>query len=522
MQYFMLIIYIYLAIYTLYLAVLALRNLKDKPFDIEKRYSMFDEVKNNLAVIIYCHNNKAGLEELVNELKMQDYQLANFKVYAVLDNCNDGSEFMFENDRFVHVLNIQDVGTLGKTQAVSMLLEELKKDEEIYAYIFIDGNRRIESNFLTLANAAVNKNDAVTGEVNINRTNLDIIDKIKAVYKKYTANFIKRARTLCGLATTVDSGLFIVRKEVLDDFEKVGFDDRNSELEFSLRLTLIGHKCVYNPNIQSYIYGEDCLFKNPRLSKRFALIGENIKNLRFSNLAFAEQLFSLLNPNFWLILVLYLLLLNFSFNYVFSIKCKTVIFSAVLLCAVFALSFVNTKMSKKEVLLLMFHPIYSICHIIKNFPPIRYVLNKIGASADKEVDKLVIEVPVITKSGERPCKLEFISTESGLSKIRFINHKNKKYTTEPQLRMIDALQQLKSKMKDYGLTLKICSCCSKFTSKVDGSTNMLKGECHNEYPSPLLSEPAQTLIWNSCSCFEPAQINSFIEELAKEVENQQD
>ena len=170
----------------------------------------------------------------------------------------------------------------------------------------------------------------------------------------------------------------------------------------------------------------------------------------------------------------------------------------------------------------MFHPIYSICHIIKNFPPIRYVLNKIGASADKEVDKLVIEVPVITKSGERPCKLEFISTESGLSKIRFINHKNKKYTTEPQLRMIDALQQLKSKMKDYGLTLKICSCCSKFTSKVDGSTNMLKGECHNEYPSPLLSEPAQTLIWNSCSCFEPAQINSFIEELAKEVENQQD
>jgi hypothetical protein len=198
-----------------------------------------------------------------------------------------------------------------------------------------------------------------------------------------------------------------------------------------------------------------------------------------------------------------------------------VIFSAILLCAVFALSLVNAKMTKKELILLLLHPLYSVCHIIKNFPPIRAFLKRIGASTDKETDKLVLDVTVITKTGERPCKLEFISTESGLSKIRFINHKNRKYTTDTHLRMIDALQQLKLKMKDYGLNLKICSCCAKFTSKVDGSTNMLKGECHNEYPSPLLSEPQQTLIWNSCSCFEPAKINSFIEELASEVENEQ-
>lgn len=42
--------------------------------------------------------------------------------------------------------------------------------------------------------------------------------------------------------------------------------------------------------------------------------------------------------------------------------------------------------------------------------------------------------------------------------------------------MIDALQQLKSKMEDYGLILKICSCCAMFTSSVDSSTNMLKGD----------------------------------------------
>ena len=520
MEFILSILYLYLGIYTLYMAFLAIRNLKDKPFSIEKKYSIYDDLKNNFAVIIYAHNNKVGLEELVSQLKMQDYQLANFKVYAVLDNCTDGSEKIFENDRFVHVLNIQDVGTLGKNQAISMLVDELKQDENIDAYIFIDATRKISSNFLTLANVAINKNDAITGEVTINRENLDIVDKIKSVYKKYIANFFKQARTLCGLATTVDSGLFIVKKEVVDELDGIDFKDVNCELKFSLLLSQNGHKCVYNPNIQSYVYGQDCSFKKTNLTKKFELIKDNYKNLKTTNFVFIEQVCSLLNPNFWTIVFGYAILLMYSYHYPFFIKCKTVLFSSILLIAVFGLSLVNSKLTKSEIGLLVLHPIYSICHIIRNFPLVRYILKKIGANTDKDVDKLSIDVSVLTRHGDRPCKLEFISTESGLAKIRFI-YKNKKYTTDSHLRMIDALQQLKSKMDDYGLILKICSCCSKFTSEADGSANMLRGRCHNDYPSPLLSEPKATLIWNYCSCFEPAKINNIIEEIAREVEMQQ-
>lgn len=514
-------VYLYILIYTLYMLILALRNLKDKPFSIERKYSRYDETKNNFAVIIYSHNHKNCLEELVEELKMQDYPLANFRVYAVLDDCNDGSEKIFEHDNFVHVLNIQDVGTLGKNQSISMLLEELKKDNTIDAYIFIDGTRKIDSNFLTLANVAMKKSDAVTGEVNISSDNLDIIDRIKAVYKKYQANFFKQARSLMGLATNIDSGLFIVKKTVLDKVDQINFKDVNSELEFSLLLSQTGHKCIYNPNIQSYILGQDCTFKRPRLTKRFNLITSNFKNLKTINIAFIEHICSLLNPNFWFLTAAYALLISYSYNCQFIVKCNVVIFSAIMLLAIFGLSLVNSKLNWKESILLLFYPIYSICHIIKNFPPVRYLLKKLGANTDKETDKLTIDVIVQTKHGDRGCKLEFISTENGMSKIRFI-YKNKKYTTTSHLRMIDALQQLKSKMDDYGLILKICSCCSKFTSCVDGSTNMLKGQCHNDYPSPLLNEPRPTLIWNSCSCFEPAQINNFIEEMAQEVENQKD
>ena len=519
MEFILYLIYAYVLIYSLYLLVLSLRNLKDKPFSIERKYSRYDDTKNNFAVIIYSHNHKDCLQELVEELKMQDYPLGNFRVYAVLDDCNDGSEKLFERDNFVHVVNIQDVGTLGKNKAVSMLLEELKKDNSIDAYVFIDGTRRIAPEFLTLANAAMKKNDAVTGELTINRENLDIVDRIKAVYKKYQANFFKQSRSLLGLATNVDSGLFIIKKSVLDEVEDINFKDINSELEFSLLLSQTGHKCVYNPNIQSFILGQDCSFKKPRLTKRFKLLKTNFKNLKTINFAFIEHVCSLLNPNCWTLIGIYAILIAYSYHCQFLVKCNAVIFSAIILIAIFGLSLVNAKLNWKEVLLLTLYPIYSICHIIKNFPPVRYLLKKIGANTDREVDKLAIDVMVQTKHGDRGCKLEFISTESGLSKIRFI-YKNKKYTTSSHLRMIDALQQLRSKMDDYGLVLKICSCCTNFTSCPDGSKNMLKGKCHNEFPSPLLAEPRQTLIWNSCSCFEPAQVNNFIEEMAQEVENQ--
>lgn len=515
------IIYLYVLLYTLYLLILSVRNLNDRPYYIEKKYSKFGDYKKNFAIIIYSHNHKENLQALISQIKMQDYPLANFKVYAILDDCNDGSEKLFEYDNFIHVMNIQDVGTLGKQKAVTMLLNELRKDSSIDAYVFIDGLRNIEPDFLSLANAALMKADAITGELNIDCENLDIVDKIKAAYRKYKANFFKQSRSLLGLATRIDSGLFIVKSSVIEDLDGINFTDTNSELEFSLQLSQSGHKCVYNPNIQSYIFGQDCLFKRPRLSKRFNLLKTNFKNLRTINFPFVEHICSLLNPNFWFLIVAYAILIAYSYSYSFIVTCNVVIFTAALLFAIFGLSLVNSKLTTQETFLLLLHPTYSICHIIKNLPPIRALLKKIGANSDKETDKLVIDVMVQAKHGDRSCKLEFISTESGLSKIRFI-YRNKKYTTSSHIRMIDALQQLKSKMEDYGLTLKICSCCSKFTSCVDGSTNMLKGQCHNEFPSPLLNEPRPTLIWNSCSSFEPAQINNIIEEIAQEVESQQD
>ena len=165
------ILYLYVAVYSLYFLALAIRNLNDRPFKIEKRYSQYEE-KDNLAVVIYARNNKLTLENLIKELKMQDYPINNFRVFVILDNCSDGSEQLFINESFVNLINITGVGTVGKDQAISMLIERLSKDQTIDSYVFMDADRSIPGNFLTTVNSALIKNSALSGETLIITDNL--------------------------------------------------------------------------------------------------------------------------------------------------------------------------------------------------------------------------------------------------------------------------------------------------------------------------------------------------------------
>ena len=341
--------------------------------------------------------------------------------------------------------------------------------------------------------------------------NLDILDKIKAVYQKYHMNFIRKARSLFGLAAQADSGVFIVRKSIVDQIGAVDFKDVNTELKYSLLLSKIGCRCAYNPNIQTFVSSEGYIFRRPRLSVRLKLFVQCLKELKTTNFVFIEHVLSLIAPNFWLLLIAYAGLMKHSYKYYFFVDFKFVLFSFILLLFGFIISLINSKLSKDEILLLMLYPVYSIGHIFKNFPPVRKITAKITNGNINEQEKLTIDVVVFTGKVDLPCKLDFIS-EKDLYKVRFI-FKNKKYTTSGHLRMIDALQELKSKLDDYGFVIKICSCCSHFTSYNDGTSAMLKGYCDCNYPSPSIKEPKTTLIWNSCTKFSPAKLTNIIEEM---------
>ena len=362
------ILYIYVAIYSLYFMALALRNLNDRPFKIEKRYSQYEE-KDNLAVVIYARNNKITLENLIRELKMQDYPINNFRVFVILDNCSDNSEQLFANEAFVNLINITGVGTVGKDQAVSMLIERLSKDQTIDSYVFLDADRSIPANFLTTVNSALVNNSALSGETLIITDNLGPVDKIKAAYQKYHMNFMRKARSLFGLASSADSGVFIIKKDIVDEIGSVDFKDINTELKYSMLLSKIKCPCTYNPNIQTYVDTANYEFRKPRLSARLDLFKNCFTQIWSKNFIFAEHTFSLLNPNIWMILIIYAVVMKHSYRYYFFVDFKIVLFTFLILLAGFGISLINSKLRFKEIMLLCLYPIYSLCHIIKNLPP---------------------------------------------------------------------------------------------------------------------------------------------------------
>ncbi len=509
------ILYLYIAIYTFYFLALAVRNLNDGKFKIERKYALHEE-KDNLAVVIYAHNNKDNLEKLIHQLKMQDYPIANFKVFLILDNSTDGSQELYRNDNFIHVINIKDVGTVGKDQAISLLLEQLSKDDYIDSFVFIDADRGISPNFLSTINAALVRSSVLSGETIIDTDNLGPVDKIKAAYQKYHMNFIRRARSLFGLASAADSGVFIVKKEIVTQIGDVDFKDINTELKYSLLLSKIKYPCTFNPNIQTIADSTSYVFRKPRFSTRLDLFRNALPQIFGKNFVFSEHVLSLIYPNIWTLLIGYAIILKHSYSSFFFVDFKLVVFTFILLIIGFALSLIDAKLTPKEIVRLCLYPVYSLCHITKNFPPVRMLVNKIRNREDlpQNTEKFDVDVVVTTNKSNLNCKLQFIS-ENGLAKIRFM-YKNKKFTTQSHLRMIDALQELKMKLDDYGFILRICSCCTHYSPCIDGSTNMLKGFCNSDYPSPSIKEPKPTTIWNTCNDFCPAQLNSLIAEMVRD------
>lgn len=513
MEFIVNLLYFYIAIYSLYFFVLAIKNMNDRKFRIQQKYSNLN-CQNNLCVIIYSHNNEATLENLIKQLKNQDFPADNFSTYVILDNCNDNSEKLFVNDSFVQVFNIKNQETIGKDQAISILLEKLSAIQNCNAYVFLDATRYVEKDFLHSINSALEDNPVISGSTILMGEKLNLRKKIKVTFHKYYTNFLQKSRSLLGLATTIDSDILIMRQDLMEKIGCIDFQNINTELKYSLLLSRIGCKCTFNPNIKTYVNVDEFDLRIPSLSARFSLFKNCFPQIWTKNFVFSEHVWSLLTPNALLLMFAYVYLLQYSCKYYFIVDFAVVLLSFVILVLGFSISLLNSKLTSKEFLFLFMYPLYSIGHIFKNFPLCRKIRNKITGKADATANTQRLTVDVVVSDGRNniPCKLELLS-ENGLAKVKFL-FKKKKFTTATHLRMVDAINELTMKLSEYGFILKICQCCTSFTPNIDGSTNMVKGFCHHEFANTQ-GAAIPTLLWNSCRGFCYDQHGSVIEEIAR-------
>lgn len=504
-------LYIYVAIYSVFFLILALKNLSDRKFRVQQRNNNLG-YQNNLCVIIYSHNNEFGLENLIKQLKGQNYPQECFSTYVILDNCNDNSEQLFMGDNFVQVVNFKDQGTVGKDQTISILLEKLSAMQNCNAYVFLDANRFIEQDFLASINSALVDSPVVSGATILMGEKLNLRQSIKNTFHKYYTNFLLKSRALMGLATTIDSDILVMRQDLMEKIGCIDFQNINTELKYSLLLSKIGCKCTFNPNIKTYINIDDFNLRIPSISARLALFRSCFIQIWSRNFVFNEHVYSLLAPNVWMVLLSYAYLLNYSLKYYFIVDFSVVLLSFITLLLGFAISLLNSKLQSKEFLYLALYPLYSLGHMFRNLPICRKIRKTISGKKDlaENTERLLVDVYVTDGKNNIPCKLELIS-EAGLAKVVFM-FKKKRFTTSTQLRMIDAISELVKKLEGYGFVLKICQCCSSFEPNIDGSTNMVKGFCNHRFANSQ-SGAIPTLLWNSCRGFNQFKANSIIEEI---------
>ena len=433
----------------------------------------------------------------------------------ILDNCSDNSENIFIGEDFIQVFNIKNQETVGKDQAVSILIEKLSSSQNFNAYVFLDANRYVEEDFLYQINSALIDSPVISGSTVLLSENKGLKNKIISTYHKYITNFIQKSRALMGLATLVDSNVFVIRQDIMEKIGCVDFQNINTELKYSLLLSRVGYKCVFTPNIKTYMNTEDYNLRIPSLKARLNLFANAFPQIWTPNFTFNEHVLSLIYPNVWLVILLYVYFLKHSFKYYFIVDFTVVLLTFGALILGLTLSLLGAKISAKETPYLLLYPFYSLGNIIKNLPISKGIRKTFKRSNidDQDEEKHTINVMVSDGRNNIPCKLDLIS-ENGLAKVNF-RFKRKKFNTSTHLRMVDAIKELTDKLEEYGFILKICQCCKFFSHNIDGSTNMIKGFCGYKFSNALEDNKLPTLLWNSCRAFMHEKPHNVIEEIAQ-------
>ncbi|MBR2526554.1 glycosyltransferase family 2 protein [bacterium] len=509
------IIYLYIGIFSIYFFILGIRNLNDRKFLRYKKYATLIE-KSMLCVVLYAHNNYEYLKNMLSQLSKQNYPADKFVIQVILDNCNDHSEELISASSNIRLMNLNDGVTVGKDQAVSILLESLRQDDLIDSYVFVDINRYVEEDFLDNANFALSISPVISGNtIVIENDNLTFSEKIKIAYQKFNSNFVRKARSLLGLSDRIEGSLLAIKKDFVEKIDALDIQDINTELKYSILISSLGYPCLFIPFWKSYIKSFDFEIKRPSLSYRISLFRQCLTKLFTFRIKFIEHILSLVAPSGLVAILLSVFYLLFTLKYYFicSFIIVFTIFSFLILG--FALGLLKSELYAKDFLFLSLYPLYSIFHILDNLPPYRffkkYILN--SENSKKDIQKYSVKVIASNGKANVPCKLDFIS-ENGMARVVF-SFKKKKFTSSRQIRMVEALNELTAKLNDYGFNLKICYCCEYFSSIVDGTTNMITGVCNYPFKDKSKDEPLSTLIWNSCSICKLKKITSVIEDIRR-------
>ncbi|MCD7878921.1 MAG: hypothetical protein LUG16_03185 [Candidatus Gastranaerophilales bacterium] len=497
----------YTVIFTVYFSLIVAASCikpKNKNYKIKRAYK-------NLIVIIYSHNNEKTIVNLLEQLNKQDYPKGNYQTHIILDNCTDNSSNKLEFVGGAKLWRLTDDTPLGKDKSVSWLLENLMSFKKVDAYVFLNANRIVKSDFLSSINEAIQENQVVVGSTDIYLEDADFVEKVFSNINDYNSNVMRLGRSRLGLAIPIDSDITVLTHEVLEKIQCIDFKDANSELKYSFLLTSVNYPPKFIPEIKTYVSSIDYTIKRPEFLFKMSLFLHCLNLRAISNFKFLEFLLSLFKPNPVILLGMLVLVGTYSFNYYFLYDFPWSVFLACVLTVAFVLSVYKSNLYWKPLVYLISGPFCTLCSSIGEITFIKKLVKLEKKQKNADIEK--ITVPVFVTNGRNifPCTMDLIS-ENGFKKAVF-RYKNKKQeTNQGYVRMCDAVKNISDILEQHGFRMKICQSCAYFSPKIDGTNNMVKGYCNKKaVDDENCSELPETLLWSSCEYYIPEEVNKVID-----------
>ena len=511
----------YIAIFVIYYALISIVSKKRRKFVRNGRY-LTSNYNNNIVVIIYAHNVEKNVASLLETLNKQDYPKENYKTYIILDNCSDNSSNTLEMLGGANIFRVGDNYTVGKDESISMLLDRLLPYKNIDAYVFLSADRTIDNDFLSTVNHGLMCHDVLVGSTILKGEPNNITEKILNAYNIYQENIINTSRSILGLSTLINSDCCVIKQNVIEKVQCIDFRDINSELKYSVMLSKLNYKSSFDPNIITYLERDDYKIRKASFSYRISLLKNSLSNLLKSSFLFNEFVLSTIQPSAFALIV-FLLFLNWIVC-VFNFESKILNSSLVaILSVILALSFIysltNSKLKVKEMSYLFLYPIYTLGQLLRKTPVIKQIMDiRDNINHKKHIEKHSIPVMVSAGDKKMKCNIDLVE-ENGMIRAVF-SFKNKKQATDLHLRVFDAIKSISNMLsdKEYEIVdpetkeivergqfdLQICQNCKYFTSKIDGTINVIKGICSFDEVTDSDLEKL-VMLWQCCENYAPAR-----------------
>ncbi len=500
---------IYVGIYTVYYVFSVYFASKSRRI-ITKHKFYNPPYENNIIMVIYCANDQGDVVSLLEMMNKQDYPKTNYQTHIILDNCSDDISNKLEFIGGAKIWRLGDGEPVGKDEAVSWLLERLVSLQNVNAFAFLNAKRKIGYDYLSNINKALFQNDVVVAQTEIVDSRDTLTSKIKTVYNLYSNRISMLARTAMGFSAIIDSDACALKQEVIEKIRCVDFKDVESELKYTVLLIKSGFNCLYNPCVVTKLDVQHSINRKPLPLYRFDILRHCFRLFLGSRLQFIEFVMHSVKPNIWVLLLSYAAMIVFTSTYYFIFDIKLVAAFAVILAISFIVSLFVADLGKGNVKYLLLFPIYRTC---KNFEKSKFYsgLVKIFRPKQNYINRDVLTVDVIVTGEGRnlQCYLDLIS-EDGLAHA-VLRYNKKRYVSANQIRMYDAVTDVVEKLDEKDLRIKVCHSCGFFTSKIDGSTNMVKGECMKCKVKSSVNEPVETLIWSTCEDYVPRELGKVID-----------